>query len=475
MLTLFSINLYLIIYYCTMGMNTPKKLAGAIVTAAIATSPAQAKTEMEQVMQNTQSQVAALQADVATQGERELRPLNAIKTHVGVNHQQGQTAPMMGLSVGKGNVAFNAGGTAGKEYNNGFVAGGVAGDAVYGMGSISTSRGKYGVRGYGASAEVGVVPNGSVVHHAEGHVIHHEARDKQIGENVFFEGGQKTTVGGSVGFNTTADGVTRVGVDYTKRTFGKNETIGWVSHTEYLPGYGARVGVSGATNGEISLTALKDLSSRVTGLVSAGTNVKHHGGNFVMAGVRVRLDGENPSIGSKPTNARDVMHDRVMNLHAGSREVVQDPMALGRIVKLEEVNKGPSPEQKGPSPEQIRKQKEEAMQKELEEVVKQIPGDVSVVNSIDNISTTGWYTVAELQNLPQGARFEDLKVVGETQQQRKDFDLFVKAEGNKILYTMTEGAAEDKGTITGKIVYEKDGVRQEKEFTTIVRLLNNFI
>ena len=40
---------------------------------------------------------------------------------------------------------------------------------------------------------------------------------------------------------------------------------------------------------------------------------------------------------------------------------------------------------------------------------------------------------------------------------------------------MTEGAAEDKGTITGKIVYEKDGVRQEKEFTTIVRLLNNFI
>ncbi|RAL56322.1 hypothetical protein BLM37_02260 [Candidatus Gracilibacteria bacterium GN02-873] len=68
-----------------------------------------------------------------------------------------------------------------------------------------------------------------------------------------------------------------------------------------------------------------------------------------------------------------------------------------------------------------------------------------------------------------------MKVVGETQQQRKDFDLFVKAEGNKILYTMTEGAAEDKGTITGKIVYEKDGVRQEKEFTTIVRLLNNFI
>ena len=43
MLTLFSINLYLIIYYCTMGMNTPKKLAGAIVTAAIATSPAQAQ------------------------------------------------------------------------------------------------------------------------------------------------------------------------------------------------------------------------------------------------------------------------------------------------------------------------------------------------------------------------------------------------------------------------------------------------
>ena len=467
MLTLLGINLYLIIYYCTMGMNTPKKLAGAaIVATAFAISPAQAKTEMEKVTQNTQSRVAELQADVATQGERELRPLNAINAQVGVNNQKGQAAPMMGLSVGKGNVAFNAGGTAGKEYNNGFVAGGVAGDTVYGMGSISASRGKYGVRGYGASAEVGMVPNSSVVHHAEGHVIHHEARDKQIGENVFFEGGQKTTVGGSVGLNTTANGVTNVGVDYTKRTFGKNETIGWVSHTEYLSDYGARVGVSGATNGEISLTALKDLSSRVTGLVSAGTNVKHHGGNFVMAGVRVRLDGENPSIGSKPTNAHDVMHNRVMDLHAGSREVVQDPVALGRIVKLEEVNKGPSPEQ-------IRKQKEEAMQKELEEVVKQIPGDVSVVNSIDNISTTGWYTVAELQNLPQGARFEDLKVVGETQQQRKDFDLFVKAEGNKILYTMTEGAAEDKGTITGKIVYEKDGIRQEKEFTSVVRHLDN--
>ena len=468
MLTLFSINLYLIIYYCTMGMNTPNKLAGAIVTAAIATSPAQAKTEMENVMQNTQSQVAALQADVITQGERELRPLNAIKTHVGVNNQQGQTAPMMGVSVGKGNVAFNAGGTAGKDYNNGFLAGGVAGDAVYGMGTISTSRAKNGVRGYGASAEVGVVPNNSVVHHAEGHVIHHVARDKQIGENVFFEGGHKTTVGGSVGFNTTANGVTSVGVDHTRRTFGKNETIGSVSHTEYLSDYDARVGVRGATNGEISLMAQKDLSSRVTGFVNAGTNVKHHGGNFVMAGVRVALDGRNPSVGSKPMNARDVMHDRVMNLHAGSPEVVQDPVALGRMVKLEEVNKGPSPEQ-------LRKQKEEAMQKELEEVVKQIPGDVSVVNSIDNISNTGWYTVAELQNLPQGATIEDLKVVGETQQQRKDFDLFVKAEGNKILYTMTEGAAEDKGTITGKIVYEKDGVRQEKEFTTIVRLLNNFI
>lgn len=473
MLTLLGINLYLIIYYCTMGMNTPNKLAGAIVTAAFAMSPAQAKTEMENVMQNTQSQVAALQADVITQGERELRPLNAINAQAGINHQQGQTAPMMGLSVGKGNVAFNAGGTAGKEYNNGFVAGGVAGDAVYGIGAVSTSRGKYGVRGYGASAEVGMVPNGSVVHHAEGHVIHHEARDKQIGENVFFEGGQKTTVGGSVGLNTTANGVTNVGVDYTKRTFGKNETIGWVSHTEYLSDYGARVGVSGATNGEISLMAQKDLSSRVTGFVNAGTNVKHHGGNFVMAGVRVRLDGENPSIGYKPTNAHDVMHDRVMNLHAGSPEVVQNPNALGQLRVLEEVQQQPQQPQK--TPEQIRREKEEAMQKELEEVVKQIPGDVSVVNSIDNISTTGWYTVAELQNLPQGARFEDLKVVGETQQQRKDFDLFVKAEGNKILYTMTEGAAEDKGTITGKIVYEKDGVRQEKEFTTIVRLLNNFI
>ncbi len=359
-----------------MGMNTPNKLAGAIVTAALAVSPAQAKTKMEKVTQDTQSRVAALQADVSTQGERELRPVNVVNAQVGVNNQKGQTAPMMGVFVGKGNVAFNAGGTAGKEYNNGFVAGGVAGDAVYGMGSISTSRGKYGVRGYGASAEVGVVPKGSVVHHAEGHVIHHEARDKQIGENVFFEGGQKTTVGGSVGFNTTVNGVTNVGVDYTKRTFGNNKTIGWVSHTEYLPDYGARVGVSGATNGEISLTALKDFSSRVTGFVNAGTNVKHHGGNFVMAGVRVRLDGENPSIGSKPTNAHDVMHDRVMNLHAGSREVVQDPVALGRIVKLEEVQQQPQQPQK--TPEQIRREKEEAMQKELEEVVKQIPGEQDI-------------------------------------------------------------------------------------------------
>lgn len=466
MLTLFGINLYLIIYYCTMGMNTRNKLAGAIVTAAIAVSPAQAKTKMEQVTQDTQSRVAALQADVVTQGERELRPLNAINAQVGVNHQQGQTAPMMGVSVGKGNVAVNAGGTAGKEYNNGFVAGGVAGDAVYGMGSISTSRGKYGVRGYGASAEVGMVPDGSVVHHAEGHVIHHEARDKQIGENVFFEGGQKTTVGGSVGFNTTANGVTSVGVDHTRRTFEKNETVGSVSHTEYLSDYGARVGVSGATNGEISLTAQKDLSSRVTGFVNAGTNVKHHGGNFVMAGVRVALDGKNPSVGTKPVNARDVMHDRVVNLHAGSPEVVQDPMALGRIVKLEEANKGPSPEQ-------IRKQKEEAMQKELEEVVKQIPGDKMVDDDIATIGENGWYKVTEL-NLPQGAIIENLKVEGESQQQYKNFDHFVKAENGKILYGMTRGGAELKATITGKIVYEKDGVRQEKEFTSILRWISNY-
>ena len=434
MLTLLGINIYLIIYYCTMGMNTPNKLAGAIVTAAIATSPAQAKTEMENVMQNTQSQVAALQADVITQGERELRPLNAIKTHVGVNNQQGQAAPMVGLSVGKGNVAFNAGGTAGKEYNNGFVAGGVAGDAVYGMGSISTSRGKYGVRGYGASAEVGMVPNGSVVHHAEGHVIHHEARDKQIGENVFFEGGQKTTVGGSVGLNTTVNGLTRVGADYTKGTFGNNKTIGWVSHTEYLPDYGARVGVSGATNGEISLTALKDFSSRVTGFVSAGTNVKHHGGNSVMAGVRVALDGRNPSVGSKPVSARDVMHDRVMDLHAGSREVVQNPVELGRIVKLEEVQQQPQQPQK--TPEQIRREKEAAMQKELEEVVKQIPGDQRPNNDIDTVGENGWYKVAEL-TLPQGARVENLKVEGEDQQQFQNFEQFVKMENNKILYTLS--------------------------------------
>ena len=458
-----------------MEMNTPNKLAGALVTAALAMPSAQAKTEMENVTQDTQSREAALQSDASTQRERELRPapVNVANARIGLNHQQGQTAPMAGVSVGKNNAAFNAGGTVGKKYNNGFLAGGVAGDAVYGMGTVSASRGKHGVRGYGVSAEAGIVPNHSVMHHAEGHVIHHVARDKQITENIFFEGGKKTTVGGSVGFNTTANGVTSVGVDHTNRTFGKNETVGRVSHTEYLSDYDARVGVNGATNGDVSVMAQKDLSSRVTGFVNAGTNVKHHGGNFVMAGVRVALDGRNPSVGSKPVSARDVMHDRVMNLHAGSPEVVQNPVGLGQLRVLEEVQQQPQQPQK--TPEQIRREKEEAMQKELEEVVKQIPGDVSVVNSIDNISTTGWYTVAELQNLPQGARFEDLKVVGETQQQRKDFDLFVKAEGNKILYTMTEGAAEDKGTITGKIVYEKDGVRQEKEFTTIVRLLNNFI
>ena len=337
-----------------MGINKKEILAAALASV-LATEPVLAKDQVEKTSQEVE------------------KILHSVNVHIGLNHQQNQTAPAMGVSVGKGNVAVNAGGTAGKEYNNGFVAGGVAGDTVYGMGSISTSRGKYGVRGYGASAEVGVVPKGSVVHHAEGHVIHHVARDKQIGENVFFEGGQKTTVGGSVGLNTTVNGLTRVGADYTKGTFGNNKTIGWVSHTEYLPGYGARVGVSGATNGEISLTALKDFSSRVTGFVNAGTNVKHHGGNFVMAGVRVRLDGENPSVGYKPVNAHDVMHDRVINLHAGSREVVQDPVALGREM------------QKGSSAEEIRKRLEEAMQKELEEVVKQIPGDRIIAADIDDI------------------------------------------------------------------------------------------
>ena len=446
-----------------MEMNTPNKLAGALVTAALAMPSAQAKTEMENVTQDTQSREAALQSDASTQRERELRPapVNVANARIGLNHQQGQTAPMAGVSVGKNNAAFNAGGTVGKKYNNGFLAGGVAGDAVYGMGTVSASRGKHGVRGYGVSAEAGIVPNHSVMHHAEGHVIHHVARDKQITENIFFEGGKKTTVGGSVGFNTTANGVTSVGVDHTNRTFGKNETVGRVSHTEYLSDYGARVGVSGATNGEISLTAQKDLSSRVTGFVNAGTNVKHHGGNFVMAGVRVALDGRNPSVGSKPMNARDVMHDRVMNLHAGSPEVVQNPVELGREM------------QKGSSAEEIRKRLEEAMQKELEEVVKQIPGDVSVHNSIRNISNTGWYTVAELQNLPQGATIEDLKVAGKDQQQYKDFDLFVKMDGNKLLYTMTKYYEESEATITGKIIYEKDGVRQEKEFTSIVRYLSN--
>ena len=90
----------------------------------------------------------------------------------------------------------------------------------------------------------------------------------------------------------------------------------------------------------------------------------------------MRLDGENPSIGYKPTNAHDVMHDRVMNLHAGSREVVQDPMALGQLRVLEEVQQQPQQPQK--TPEQIRREKEEAMQKELEEVVKQIPGDQNI-------------------------------------------------------------------------------------------------
>ena len=453
-------------------MNTPNKLAGALVTAALAMPSAQAKTEMENVTQDTQSREAALQSDASTQRERELRPapVNVANARIGLNHQQGQTAPMAGVSVGKNNAAFNAGGTVGKKYNNGFLAGGVAGDAVYGMGTVSASRGKHGVRGYGVSAEAGIVPNHSVMHHAEGHVIHHVARDKQIGKNVFFEGGKKTTVGGSVGFNTTANGVTSVGADHTNRTFGKNETIGRVSHTEYLSDYDARVGVSGATNGDVSVMAQKDLSSRVTGFVNAGTNVKHHGGNFVMAGVRVRLDGENPSIGYKPTNAHDVMHDRVMNLHAGSREVVQDPMALGQLRVLEEVQQQPQQPQK--TPEQIRREKEEAMQKELEEVVKQIPGDQRPNNDIDTVGENGWYKVAEL-TLPQGARVENLKVVGENQQQYKDFDLFVKTEDNKILYTMTRGFLEKKATITGKIVYEKDGVRQEKEFTSVVRDLDN--
>lgn len=145
---------------------------------------------------------------------------------------------------------------------------------------------------------------------------------------------------------------------------------------------------------------------------------------------------------------------------------MQDPVALGRIVKLEEVNKGPSPEQ-------IRKQKEEAMQKELEEVVKQIPGDKMVDDDIATIGENGWYKVTEL-NLPQGAIIENLKVEGESQQQYKNFDHFVKAENGKILYGMTRGGAELKATITGKIVYEKDGVRQEKEFTSILRWISNY-
>ena len=48
-------------------------------------------------------------------------------------------------------------------------------------------------------------------------------------------------------------------------------------------------------------------------------------------------------------------------------------------------------------------------------------------------------------------------------------------EVNKLLYTMTRGYMERHATITGKIVYEKDGIRQEKEFTAVVRGLDNAI
>ena len=166
-----------------------------------------------------------------------------------------------------------------------------------------------------------------------------------------------------------------------------------------------------------------------------------------------------------------MMHDRVMNLHAGSPEVVQDPVELGQLRVLEEVQQQPQQPQK--TPEQIRREKEEAMQKELEEVVKQIPGEQRPNAGIDRVGENGWYKVAEL-NLPQGATIEDLKVVGEEHSQLQQYyNLFVKAEGNKILYTMTRGWGESKATITGKIVYEKDGVRQEKEFTSVVRDLDN--
>ena len=53
--------------------------------------------------------------------------------------------------------------------------------------------------------------------------------------------------------------------------------------------------------------------------------------------------------------------------------------------------------------------------------------------------------------------------------------MYVKSEGNKLLLSMdTDYTHQTKSTITGKIVYEKDGVRQEKEFTTIVRDLYMF-
>ena len=81
-----------------------------------------------------------------------------------------------------------------------------------------------------------------------------------------------------------------------------------------------------------------------------------------------------------------------------------------------------------------------------------------------------------MQNLPNGVRFEDLKVVGDTPPGYigtvPNPQLHVKAEGNKILFTMDDGYGyQGKITITGKIVYEKDGIRQEKEFTTIARKL----
>ena len=65
-------------------------------------------------------------------------------------------------------------------------------------------------------------------------------------------------------------------------------------------------------------------------------------------------------------------------------------------------------------------------------------------------------------------------MVGEDQQQFKTFDLFVKMEGNKLLYSMTEGHGETRATISGNIVYKNnDGTTYKKAFTSVVEDVDN--